>query len=111
MYHGVRWLLPFDPHQLKCPATHPPFNEALSLWSRCPRRQAHYRQSIATPFVTVSRPTSSSAESTCERFRSCSVIFGRCPPCETITAEGRFLAVGPRSPRLLRGSAAVTPAQ
>jgi hypothetical protein len=33
MYHGVRFLLPFDPHPLKRPANHPSFNEALNLGS------------------------------------------------------------------------------
>jgi hypothetical protein len=32
--HGVRCLLPFDPHQLKRPANHPSFNAALNLRSR-----------------------------------------------------------------------------
>jgi hypothetical protein len=36
MYHGVRCLLPFDPHLPKRPANHPSFNEALNLQSRGP---------------------------------------------------------------------------
>jgi hypothetical protein len=34
MYHGVRWVLPFDPHQWKRLANHPSFNAALHLRSR-----------------------------------------------------------------------------
>jgi hypothetical protein len=34
MYHGVRWLSPFDPHPLKRTANHLSFNEAIHLRSR-----------------------------------------------------------------------------
>jgi hypothetical protein len=40
MYHRVRCLLPFDPNQLKRPANHPSFNEALNLRSRGQRLPA-----------------------------------------------------------------------
>jgi hypothetical protein len=45
MYHGVRCLLPFDPHLLKRPANHPSFNEALNLRSTGQRGPAPYSPS------------------------------------------------------------------
>jgi len=40
-YHGVRCLLPCDPHQLKRPVNHPSFNEVFNLRSRG-QRPARY---------------------------------------------------------------------